>query len=69
MIKRTCTSTRDYISCPHIYVDESRDTISLRKSAGTPDNGVSSQKAAQTIQILIKIIKISVICELFNILM
>ena len=46
-----------------------RATISLRKSAGTPDNGVSSQNAAGTLRILIKITKNSVICELFNILM
>ena len=44
-------------------------TISLRKSAGTPDYGVSSQNAAGTLRILIKITKNSVICELFNILM
>ena len=41
----------------------------LRKSAETPESGVSSQKAAQTLRILIKIIKNSDICELFNILM
>ena len=44
-------------------------TSVLRKCAETPDSGVSSQKAAQTLRILIKIIKNSDICELFNILM
>ena len=39
---------------------ENRATISLRKSAGTPDNGVSSQNAAGTLRILIKITKNSV---------
>ena len=43
-------------------------TSALRKSAECPLNGHSSQKAAQTIRILIKIIKNSVICKLFNIL-
>ena len=41
---------------------DARATISLRKSAGTPDNGVSSQNAAGTLRILIKITKNSVIC-------
>ena len=44
-------------------------TSALRKSAETPDSGVSSQMATQTLRILIKIIKNSVIRELFNILM
>ena len=41
-------------------------TSALRKRAETSDYRVSSQKAAQTIRILMKIIKNSVICELFN---
>ena len=45
----------------------SRATISLRKSAGTPDNGVSSQNAAGTPRILIKIIKNSGICDISSV--
>ena len=45
-----------------------RATISLRKSAETPDYGVSSQNAAGTLRILTKITKNSVFCELFNML-